>query len=287
MRRIALLLAAALLLPACGGGDGDSVSAAPVAEAASKTTEAGSYRMEFTTTMEAVGQSFTMRGDGVFGYSPARGRMTVDPGKLDELSGGAVGTGRLEFVFDGLVYYMRIPEGLTELAGAGHKWLKVDLEEAGGETGGVDLGALQQANQNPAQLMQFLRGTSADIEELGEEKVRGVETTHYRATVDFDAAAERTADIGELSDEMRDQVRAEIERMKKQTGLETLPVDVWLDEDDLVRRIRMDFTFPLEGEEVGVEVTMDLFDFGVDVDVAPPPAEQTVDITELTRQEGS
>jgi hypothetical protein len=286
MRRIALLLAAALLLPACGGGDGDSVSAAPVAEAASKTTEAGSYRMEFTMTMEAVGQSFTMRGDGVFGYSPARGRMTVDPGKLDELSGGAVGTDRLEFVFDGLVYYMRIPEGLTALGGVGDKWLKIDLEEAGGETG-VDLGALQQANQNPAQLMQFLRGTSDDIEELGEEQVRGVETTHYRATVDFDAAAERTAEIGELSDEMREQVRAEIERTKRQTGLETLPVDVWLDEDDLVRRIRMDFTFPLEGEEVGVEVTMDLFDFGVDVDVAPPPPDQTVDITELASQGGS
>jgi hypothetical protein len=285
MRRAALLLAAGLLLPACGGG-GDSVSAAPVAEAASKTTEAGSYRMEFTMTMEAEGQSFTMRGDGVFGHSPARGRMTVDPGKLDELSGGMGGTDRLEFVFDGLVYYMRIPEGLTPLAGAGDKWLKIDLEKAGGETGGVDLGALQQANQNPAQLMQFLRGTSDDIEELGEEQVRGIETTHYRATVDLDAAAERTTEIGELSDEMREQVRVEIERMKKQTGLETLPVDVWLDEDDLVRRIRMDFTFPLEGEEVGVEATVDLFDFGVDVDVAPPPAGQTVDITEFAKGGG-
>jgi hypothetical protein len=283
MRRTALLLAAALLLPACGGG-GDSVSAAPVAEAASKTTEAGSYRTEFTMRMEAAGQSFTMRGNGVFGYSPARGRMTVDPGKLDELSGGAVGTDRLEFVFDGLVYYMRIPEALTPLAGVDDKWLRIDLEETGVETG--DLGALQQANQNPAQLMQFLRGTSDDIEELGEEQVRGVETTHYRATVDIDAAAERTADSGELSDEMREQVRVEIERMKKQTGLETLPVDVWLDEDDLVRRIRMDFTFPLEGEEVGVEMTMDLFDFGVEVDVTPPPAAQTVDITEFLKRGG-
>jgi hypothetical protein len=285
MRRIALLLGAALLLPACGGG-GDSVSAAPVAEAASKTTEAGSSRMEFTMKMEAQGQSFTMRGDGVFGYSPARGRMTVDLGNLEELSGGALGTDRMQFVFDGLVYYMRFPEGLMELGGVGDKWLKIDLGKAGGNTG-VDLGALQQANQNPAQLMQFLRGTSDDIEELGEEKVRGVETTHYRATVDFDAAAERAAEIGELSDEMREQFRAEIERIKKQTGLETLPVDVWLDEDDLVRRIRMDLTFPVEGEELGVEVTMDLFDFGVDVDVAPPPAAQTIDITELAKQEGS
>jgi hypothetical protein len=285
MRRVALLLVAALLLPACGGG-GDSVSAAPIAEAASKTTGAGSYRTEFTMTMEAAGQSFTMRGDGIFGYSPVRGRMTVDPGKLDELSGGAVGTDRLEFVFDGLVYYMRLPEGLTALGG-GAKWLKIDLEEAGGETGGGDLGALQQANQNPTRLMQFLRGTSDDIEELGEEQVRGVETTHYRATVDLDAAAERTTEIGELSEEMREQVRVEIERMKKQTGLETLPVDVWLDEDDLVRRIRMDFTFPLEGEKVGVEMTMDLFDFGVDVDVAPPPSDETVDITEFAKQGGS
>jgi hypothetical protein len=284
MRRIVLLLAAALLLPACGGGD--SVSAAPVAEAASKTTETGSSRIEFTMAIEAQGQRFTMSGDGVFDYSRPRGQMTVDLGNLAELSRGALVDRPMEFVFDGLVYYMRFPEGLPELVGIGDKWLKLDLEKVDAETA-LDLGGLQQANQNPAQLLQFLRGTSDDIEELGQAEVRGVETTHYRATVDLDEAVEGTAEIGELSDEMREQLEAEIERMKNQTDLETLPVDVWLDEDDLVRRIRMDVTFPVEGEELGLEMTTDFFDFGVDVDVDPPPAAQTIDITELARGGGS
>jgi hypothetical protein len=278
MRRAALLLAAALVLPACGGGD--SVTAEPVAEAAAKTTEAGSSRIEFTMEMEGGGQSFTMRGDGVFGYSPSRGRMTLDLGDLAELSGGALGDGRMEFLFDGLVYYMKFPEGADELGPLGDKWLKIDLAKAG-EVAGVDLGALQQANQNPAQLMQFLRGASDDIEEIGQEQVRGVETTRYRATLDLDEAAEQGADIGELSDEMREQLKAEIERMKAQTGLETLPVDVWIDEDNLLRRMRMELSFPVEGEQVDMEMTMDFFDFGVDVRVAPPPDEQTVDITAL------
>ena len=283
MRRIVLLLAALLLLPACGGGD--SVAADPVAEAAAKTTEAGSSRIEFTMDLEAEGRSFTMRGEGVFDYSRPRGRMVVDLGNLAELSRGALENRRMEFEFDGLVYYMRFPEGLMEL-GLGDKWLKIDLQELDAKTA-VDLGALQQANQNPAQLMQFLHGASDDIEELGHEDVRGVEATHYRATVDFDEVIEQTAEIGELSDEMRELLEAEVERMKSQTGLETLPVDVWLDEENLVRRMRMNLSFPVEGEQLGMDMTTDFFDFGVDVNVAPPPAEETVDITALARGQGS
>jgi hypothetical protein len=277
MRRVALLLAALLVLPGCGGGD--SVAADPVAEAATKTTEAGSSRIEFTMAMEAEGRSFTMRGDGVFDYTSPRGRMTLDLGDLSEVAGGALGNGRLELVLDGSAYYMKFPEAMQLV---GKRWLKIDLEEVGDLTG-ADLGALQQANQNPAQLMQFLRGASDDIEELGKEEVRGVETTHYRATVDLDEAGEQGAEIGEFSDEMREQLQAEIERMRGQTGLETLPVDVWLDEDKLLRRMKMDLNFAVEGDQVGMDMTMDFFDFGVDVDVAPPPADQTIDITELAK----
>jgi outer membrane lipoprotein-sorting protein len=284
MRRIVLLLAAALVVSACGGGD--SVSAAPVAEAATKTTEAGSSRIEFTMAIEAEGKRFRMSGDGVFDYSRPRGRIMVDLGNLAELSRGALVNRRMEFVFDGLTYYMRFPEGLPELHGLGDKWLKLDLGEVNANTA-LDLGALQQVNQNPAQLLQFLRGTSDDIEELGQEDVRGVETTHYRAEVDLDEAAKRGADIGEFSDEMREQLEAEIERVKRQTGLETLPVDVWLDQDDLVRRMRMNFSFGAEGDQVGMDMTMDFFDFGVDVRVRPPAADQTVDITALAGGGGS
>jgi hypothetical protein len=281
MRRIVLLLAALLVLPACGGGD--SVAADPVAEAATKTTEAGSSRIEFTMAMEAEGRSFTMRGDGVFDYTSPRGRMTLDLGDLAALAGGKLGNGRMEFLLDGRAYYMKFP-GAMQLVGK--QWLKIDLEDIG-ELTGADLGALQQANQNPAQLMQFLRGASDDIEELGKEDVRGVETTHYRATVDLEEAAEQGADIGEFSDEMREQLQAEIERMKAQTGLETLPVDVWVDDENLLRRMKMELSFAVEGEQVGMDMTMDFFDFGVDVRVARPPADQTIDITELASQGGS
>lgn len=281
MRRIVLLLAAALLLPACGGGD--SVAADPVAEAATKTTEAGSSRIDFTMAMEAEGRSITLRGDGVFDYTSPRGRMTLDVGDLTGLAGEMLGNGRMEFVLDGRAYYMKFP-GAMQLVG--RQWLKIDLERVG-ELTGADLGGLEQANQNPAQLMQFLRGASDDIEELGKEEVRGVETTHYRAKVDLEEAAEQGAEIGELSDEMREQLQAEIERMKAQTGLETLPVEVWVDEENLVRRMQMAVSFAVEGEQVGMDMTMDFFDFGVDVRVARPPADQTIDITELASLGGS
>ena len=281
MRRMVLLLAALLVLPACGGGD--SVAADPVAEAATKTTEAGSSRVEFTMAMEAEGRSFELRGDGVFDYTSPRGRMTLDAGDLSELTGGKLGNGRMEFVLDGSAYYLKFPEAMQL---AGRQWLKIDLEEVA-ELTGADFGGLEQANQNPAQLMQFLRGASDDIEELGKEEVRGVETTRYRAKVDLEKAAEGGAEIGELSDEMREQLQAQIERMKAQTGLETLPVEVWVDEESLVRRMEMDVSFTVDGEQVGLDMAIDFFDFGVDVRAAPPPADQTMDLTELAGEEGS
>jgi hypothetical protein len=281
MRRVVVSLAAALVLSACGGS---AVSADPVAEAATTTTDAGSSRVEFTMAIEAEGQSFTMKGAGAFEYSPPSGRMTLDLGELADLAGEELGSGRMEFVVDGPAYYVKFPGAIEDLEGK--QWLKIDLEKAGDLTG-TDLGALQQANQNPAQLLQFLRGASDDIEELGQEEVRGVETTHYRATVDLDEAAERGAEIGEFSDEMREQLRAEVDRMKAQTGLEALPVEVWIDDENLLRRMRMDLSFPVEGEQLDMDMTMDFFDFGLDIVVAPPPVEETVDVTALVGRGGS
>ena len=56
--------------------------------------------------------------------------------------------------------------------------------------GAADLsGFLQFIAGRPAEMLGFIGGGLEDVEEVGTEDVRGVETTHYSGTVDLEEAA--------------------------------------------------------------------------------------------------
>ena len=96
---------------------------------------------------------------------------------------------------------------------------------------------------SPHKLLEMLRAASLETERVGEEDVRGTSTVRYRLTVDCVQ--------GELDCEG------------------TAPVEVWIDGDGLVRRIWAD-------QELGAG-TIEFFDFGVEVDIEPPPADEVMD----------
>lgn len=140
-------------------------------------------------------------------------------------------TGSLEVIGIGNVTYMR--GDTLGIAGAGSKWLRLaDLDESGAAT------------LSPRRLLSMLRAASTETERLGEEIVRGVDTVRYRFEVDCEDA--------ELHD----------------CDGPTAPVDVWIADDGLVRRI-------VEAESD--DVTVEFYDFGTDVAIAAPPADQVVD----------
>jgi hypothetical protein len=266
-RLVLLMLVLAALPLACGGGETSPEAA--VAEAATKTEEAGSARIVFTGGLTGSEGSFTIVGRGEFANQ--RGRMTVD------LFGAGGDSASMQMIFDGLVIYMKFPPGLgAELLG-GKSWVKMDLEALGKQQG-IDLGELTQFGQtNPTQSLRFLQGASDDFEELGEEEVRGVGTTHYRGTVDLRKAAEQISESA----------RSTAERLIELMGVSKLPFEVWIDDEDLTRRIKYEQPLPAAaGQDASMTLTMDFFDFGVAVDVEPPPAGDVVDLQELIQQGG-
>lgn len=268
-RLVLLMLVLAALPLACGGGETSPEAA--VAEAATKTEEAGSARVTFAGTLTGVpGGSFTMKGEGEF--AKKRGRMTFD------LSGAGVPGGSMEMIFDGLVIYMKFPPQLAAELPGGKSWMKMDLEELGKEQG-IDFDELMQFSQSdPTQSLQYLRGASDDFEKVGEEAVRGVEATHYRGTIDLRKAA------GALPDS----ARKSFDRVIELTGASEIPFDVWIDDEGLARRVKYDQALPASnGQEASMALTMDFFDFGVEVDVEPPPENEVVDLQELIAGESS
>ena len=267
MRRTFALLAFVIAaMPLACGGDGLSPEAV-VAEAATKTADAGSARIDMSAAIEGGGQSFTMVGKGEF--ADQRGRMTFD---LSDQAGQQLS---MEMIFDQLVIYMKFPSELGAQLPAGKSWVKMDLEELSREEG-IDLAELMQAGQSdPTQALQYLRGASDDFEKVGEEEIRGVGTTHYRGTVDLRKAA------GQLSEGARESV----DRIVELTGESSFPFDVWIDEDGLARRIKYEQSLPTaQGSNATMGMTMDFYDFGVEVEVEPPAEDEVVDLQELIGQ---
>jgi hypothetical protein len=105
----------------------------------------------------------------------------------------------------------------------------------------------------PDQLLGMLIEASEKIETLGNEEIRGVSTKHHRAHID----------MKKLGDGVRDLP-------------DKLVIDAWFDEGGLVRRLRL--------PDSDTSTTMiDLYDFGVEVDVEAPGAEEIMTEDELTR----
>jgi hypothetical protein len=88
-------------------------------------------------------------------------------------------------------------------------------------------------------------------------------------------------DLAALAENGPEELRPSYEQLIQMTGTEEIPTQVWIDGDDLVRRIVTDFEIEQQGQQVTQQSTIEYFDFGVEVDVRPPPEKDTVDITEL------
>jgi hypothetical protein len=270
MRGLGILLALmfALLASGCGGSEPTAEQVPPdaIVLAASKTNEAGTYKADITGTMDIAGQSIDMSGTGEFDGAQQRGHMSYTM----TLNGQHVD---MEMVFSYPAIYMRLPPELAPLPD-GKSWVKMDLEKLG-QQAGFDFGQVMQAGQSdPSQGLDLLRGAT-DVQAVGDEDVRGVATTHYTGVVDLPS-------LGTKYPEMK----PSIDQLVEQSGISRVPVEVWIDGDGFVRRMKQ----TLEGAGAGLGMQLDmtmtteLYDFGTDVSVEEPAPSEVADFGELLGQ---
>jgi hypothetical protein len=278
VRKLVLLVVAVGVLAGCGyeeSSNSTSEDANALAAAFNKTNDAGTSRMSFRIRMDANGENVDFGGQGSFDYRRGRGRVDYDLTDLAKVDPESVGIGKMTMVFDGLVFYMQM-EGVQSELPPGKRWLKLDLTKVGAGAG-ADLGGLSQLSQSPAQMLAYLRAASTEIEEVGTETVRGVQTTQYRATVDLRKALE--LQVEQAPPKFREAMRRDMEESLSTTGLDSIPLDVWIDGEGLPRRMVADFDMTADGEEVHLETAVELFDFGVRVSAPIPPADKVLDVS--------
>jgi hypothetical protein len=263
----AALATAAIGLAGCGTED---VSPDAVAQAAKTTAETGTARMHQAMTLPVEGESIEVEAEGVLDMSGQRASMTFDMGQIPGAGG------EMEIVMADFVMWMRM-SALEGQLPDGAEWIRADLRKVSKELG-FDLGQFNQIGNDPSKQLDFLRATG-EVEEEGSEEVRGVPTTHYSGTTDL----RRYPDL--LPERERAEARRGVEAMIEFMGDPEQDFEVWVDGKDLVRRMQM--TVPTkgpEGEQIEMEMVQEYYDFGVDVDIETPPADDTVDFTEFVRR---
>ncbi len=248
-----------------------------------ETASEQTARTSFEVTMigpeidpEGSGRSapmgMTMTGRGVTDFSGARSALTMRMPGMDAMEVRQIGA----------VSYTKMPkEFLAGMPGA-KPWMKVDVGAMAGQQYGAGLGQMQGGPaSDPTAQLEYLRGVSDSVEKVGTEKVRGVQTTRYEASIDMEKAlAEQGGEAQKAYDEL-----------VRQTGMREVPVQTWLDDQNRVRRFAMTMTMtPPEGQaspgipeggKMRMDMVAEYYDFGTPVNVQAPPPDQTADAQKM------
>jgi hypothetical protein len=256
MRPLVLAGAVALVAAGCGGSSG-AASAGDIARAASKTSQ-GSLEADF----EVSGQGLTGTGSGVFNGKENSGQL-----KMTLLAGGRQVP--VESIVDGNVLYLRSP-AFAQATTQDKQWVKLNLATLSAQSdgqGSTDLSGILDVSPTPTNALAYLQGSST-VDKVGPESIGGVPTTHYSVSANLDQAAEHA------SSSTRDAIRGVI----AESGVRDEPLDVWLDGNGYIRRVRYD---EHAGRRQAATVTMELHDFGAPVTISAPPGDSVVDLTKM------
>ncbi|HVM15805.1 MAG TPA: hypothetical protein VM287_15935 [Egibacteraceae bacterium] len=252
---LGLLLVAFIVWRLVGGGDLQRLAGAPDA-----TIAAGTARVAVVATVEDVPivERFTLtvaEGEAELAEQRAHLRREM-PGLgniplLNRLLPEAV-----ELLHDGRDTYVRLP------VDGQRSWVRLSEAENDAAAGP---GTTAPGLTNPVAALALLHVLDGMPEVRGQETVRGQPSTRFRVLVDLDRA------VDALSGRARDVAVA----LRQLRGSNRLPMDVWLDADDRVTRLRYMVRPELRGVgPITVTSDLELYDFGTDVDIrTPSPAE--------------
>jgi hypothetical protein len=228
--------------------------------AASRSSDASSVRLEMRASFD---------GEQILdGTAVAERDGSVGEGE-DQIPG--VSDVRFREIGRDLFYtYPDIPAGYT--------WVEISFDQM--KTMGIDLDAARA--QSGAGALAAMSEVSNDVHVVGAERVGGVDTTHYRFTVNVDAIS----DNGVLSAQF----------VKQMSGLlgHQLVMDSWIDASGLVRRLSYEVDLakapkrpagvPAKGT-IRYSITMSNYNEPVHVD--PPPAPTVISFADYRAQGGT
>jgi hypothetical protein len=252
------------VLSGCGSS---AVVIGPLARAADVTAHVGGAHMQLSVRIEGAGspQAITMNGGGYFNFAAHEGSFSVQLAGLPVAALGSEPT--MQEIFKGSDLYIGSSLFTNKLP-AGARWMKMDLARVG-QAAGLDPSQLLNGQSNPAQFLEYLKASGASVTMVGHDRVRGVPTTHYAADIDLGKALAAVAGAN----------AGATQKAIAELGVSELPVDVWVDANNLVRRLQINLNAPAAGQSLQLQMNLELFNFGATPTVSVPPPSETFDAT--------
>lgn len=254
---LAVAAVTAVSMTACGPNDSEGESGAlerltddvpgSLQAAADKAKETETVRADVVTSGGAADSEMQMTMD-------FRGAVSF------EMVGDILGEPVTMRMVDSAIYTENSAED-RELYD-GKRWTKIDLDSSPEGDMGVDQ-MLQESD--PSQQIEALLELEG-VTVVGEETVDGIRTLQYTVTTTpeklAEAQPEGSAEISDLS------------AAGDALGVTEVTIDVWIDEEYLLRRFRLDMG------TAGV-TTADYYDYNEPAQIEAPPAADVVDLEEV------
>jgi hypothetical protein len=286
--RFAAMCLGALAMVGCGA-DAVRETVDPVAEAADNMAASGGARVDGDMTIRMPGVEIPMTLDGVVSFEDGRARFVMDfdeAGFLAGVTAKEIEDARrdaqlpLQTIMTTEETYLSTPRVVEEGREDGVRWMKFDYSEVD-EEGDLDISGINQMSEvNPDAMLRFLR-TVADARETGRRTIDGEPTTRYTATVDIRRYPET------VEEDRREAAQRTVDFLIEAWGSPTHRVHVWIDEDGLIRREEMTYSFMESGQTAKTRVVLDFMEVGTPQEIELPDDDEVRDISdELAEQLG-
>ena len=239
-----------------------------IAEAAAKTTAAKTARIATLVRVVEPGGQERFGGQGRFDFERRAGRMTLEliegeRRRVRAVEGGLRGLDRL------LQAASRSARRRQALDSARpperRRCVRPRLRPA-----------LQGSQADPTQYLLWLSALGPGITKIGEEEVRGVPTSRYRAAVDLNLLEEQAPPGKEA------EWAAYVQTLRDRLGLAFIPVEVWIDDEGLITALQPRVRFQHRGDDRGRD------DGALRLrrsrsNVSAPPPDQVVTLNDVIR----
>ena len=229
-------------------------------------------RIELRTTVAGGADSLTFVHRGAFVQGGARVQAESD---MTEAAATLAAAGQpmpgdwshpTRIVVDGETVYSQLGPMAESLGREPTDWTSARLLAVMAQ-GATENDALALA-LDPLGPLDLLERRVVEIGEGdGEDEIRGVRAVHLRATL---------ALAGETSDGATEPSAGSFEGRLRAAGVETLPIDVWVDRAGVVRRLKVRLDASLAGgsSESSLTTIFDVYDAGENIEVeVPDPAD--------------
>lgn len=245
----------------------------PVAQAARISELAPGYKVLLYEEVFPPGSQEAVRGTatGIFDQRSHTGSLAF---KINAEGHIVTAAGRYSLQ----AIYMRLPSSSPSSSVThGRPWIKFDVQ-AVGQAMGIKFSSLTGSSSslsNPSEMLSYLKATSGPITRVGSEQVQRTPTTHYHTTIDFNRY------VDQVTPADRTAAQESVAALERISGSSSLPVDVWVDSHNLVRREEFGYQECVPGTtgKTRWHLRVEYLDFGDQPVPQPPPGNEVADVT--------